>query len=466
MQRWHLTMGLAATALGAAFLVPDIMGTPRGGDPAPLRPGVGAPMGTDEAASGRLHLTASLDQSAVLANSGSDRYLVLEISADSVEGDERRPVHLSVVMDTSGSMSSRGKLRDARAAAQELVGLLGPEDFFSLVTFDDQASVVFPSRRVDDPDLLKRRIGQIRTGGGTNLHAGLEAGLHQAAFERHDGVRRVVVLSDGNANIGITDPQSLRLEAGSMVRDGITVSAMGLGVDYNEDLLAAMADAGGGAYRFVDHPGTLAGLFTEELQQLSTVVAHQTALSLAVPHGVQIQEVYGYDLSATDDGYSVFLGDLYAGQTKKLVARVRVPDHQTGSVDVVTARLHHVDADTRATHARTAHVQATVTRDREMVHESVVVQARKQAVQARVGQHVDEAARTYAAGDLASNQASMDEAIELMETFSADFEDDEMLDSLGYVHEQKDSFATNAPSSEGGRANVKRAKESARAYAR
>ena len=107
-----------------------------------------------------------------------------------------------------------------------------------------------------------------------------------------------------------------------------------------------------------------------------------------------------------------------------------------------------------------------MTRDRGAVEESVVMQARKQSVQARVGHHVDEAARTYAAGDLQSNQASMDQAIELMAAFTEDFEDDDMLESLGYVHEQKDSFATNSPASESGRANVKRAKESARAYAR
>ena len=150
-----------------------------------------------------------------------------------------------------------------------------------------------------------------------------------------------------------------------MVQAGVTVSAMGLGLDYNEDLLAAMADAGGGAYRFVGQPGTLASMFNEELLQLSTVVAHQTSLSLDLLGDVRILEVYGYDLTRTDTGYTVFLGDLHAGQTKKLVARVRVPDHQLGPVDVVNARLEHLDAETLVSHASTAHVHATVTHDAE-----------------------------------------------------------------------------------------------------
>ncbi len=466
MQRWYLTMGLAVTALATVFLVPDRIGPPGTDDQTSTRPVVADALKSAHPSPGRLHLAASLDQTAVLAGSHADRYMVVEVSAESVEPVARRPVHLSVVMDTSGSMSARGKLGYARAAIQELVGLLGPDDTFSLVTFDDHAEIVFESGLVDEPQLLQRRIGQIQTGGGTNLQAGLTEGLRQVTHTTGAGVRRVVLLSDGNANTGITDPHRLRAEAASRVQAGVTVSAMGLGLDYNEDLLAAMSDAGGGAYRFVDQPGTLASMFNEELQQMSTVVASQTRLSLDLPGDVSIQEVYGYEMTRTDTGYTIFLGDLHGGQTKKLVARVRVPGHRAGSVDVVSARLEHLDPTTRTRHASTAHVRATVTHDAEAADRSVVVQTRKQAVQARVGQHVDHAARTYAAGDLQANQASMEQAIDLMADFTEDFEDEEMLSSLGYVHEQRERFATHTPDSERGRINVKRAKESARAYAR
>ena len=470
MQRWHLTLGLATTAVAAAVVVPNLKGTSDAPPvveppittvhPVPTPPVDVVPPDTD----GRLSLSASLDQTALLSGSGEDRFLVLEVSADAVEGATRRPVHLSVVMDTSGSMAARGKMTHARAAAQELVGLLGPEDTFSLITFDDRAEVRIPSRTVTDPSTLKRRIGQIHTGGGTNLFDGLSSGLSEVRTDPREGVRRVVVLSDGKANIGITDAQSLRREAGANVNEGVTVSAIGLGVDYNEDLLAAMADAGGGSYRFVDSPGTLTSMFTEELQQLSTVVARQTALSLDLADGVQVREIYGYDMERSKDGYSVFLGDLYAGQTKKVVARVHVPDGALGSVDVVDAVVTHVDANTSQAHRATAHVDATVTKDTRVARASVVQDARKQATKAQVGTLVQEAAQDYARGDIAGNQATYDKAWELVNEFNTDFEDDEMLQSLGYIAEQKQEFAKARPASSAGKAQVKRAKEGARAY--
>ena len=467
MQRWHLTLGLATTAVAAAVLVPSLSGP---STPAPVPSPHQTPPPDPEPPvapvldAGRLSVTASLDQSAILAGSGEDRFVVVEVSADAVEGVARRPVHLSVVMDTSGSMAARGKMSQARAAAQELVGLLGPEDTFSLVTFDDRAEVRIPAQPVTDPSALQRRVAQIRTGGGTNLYDGVVAGHAEVRADPREGVRRVVVLSDGKANIGVTDPTALRRQAGSGVQAGVTVSAIGLGVDYNEDLLAAMADAGGGSYRFVDQPGTLTAMFTEELQQLSSVVARQTRLELDVADGIEVREIYGYDMTQSLDGYSVLLGDLYAGQSRKLVARVHVPADHEGPIDVLTARVHHVDADTSTAHQVDAAVAGTITRSVQVAQRSVDKDARKNATKAQVGDLVDAAARDYAKGDVAANQATLDAAIELVNAYNVDFDDAEMLDSLGYFEEQKKAFAKAPPASSAGRANVKRAKEGARAY--
>ena len=148
-------------------------------------------------------------------------------------------------MDTSGSMSSGGKLTNARMAAQELVAALRPEDTFSLITFDDNAEVVVPAGPVTELVALQHRIGEIRTGGGTNLYDGLAAGLREVSTRGQSGSQRVVVLSDGHANIGVTDAKAILQQAGSLVSEGVTVSALGLGSDYHEDLLAAMSDAGG-----------------------------------------------------------------------------------------------------------------------------------------------------------------------------------------------------------------------------
>jgi len=471
MQRWHLTLGLAATAVAAAVVIPDLRGAVSGTPPSVPQPTPQpipdvVPSQPVALSAGRLHVEASLDQSALLQASGEERFLVIEVAAEAIEGVARRPVHLSVVMDTSGSMAGQGKMTHARAAAQELVGLLGPEDTFSLVTFDDQAAVRLPARPVTNIPTLQRRIQGIQTGGGTNLYDGVASGLGEVLTDPREGVRRVVVLSDGKANIGVTDASSLRRQAGSMVAEGVTISAIGLGVDYNEDLLAAMADAGGGAYRFVDRPGTLAAMFTEELQQLSSVVARQTDLQLDLADGVVLHEIYGYDINRSKDGYSVLLGDLYSGETKKLVARVSVPDRVLGAVAVADVEVSHVDADSGSVHEAVFGVAATVTPDVRVVQASVDKDAYKQATRARVGTIVDSAARNYAKGDVVANQADMDRAKQLVERYNASFEDDDMLASLGDLEAEQQAFRAAKPASAAGKAQVKKAKEGARDYSR
>ena len=469
MQRWHLTLGLAATAVAAAVVIPDLRGAkapPPTPTPVPQPVPDVVPPSPATLTAGRLHVEAALDQSALLQGSGEDRFVVIEVGAEAVEGVARRPVHLSVVMDTSGSMAGQGKMTHARAAAKELVGLLGPEDTFSLVTFDDQAAVRLPARPVTDIPTLQRRIQGIQTGGGTNLYDGVASGLGEVMSDPRQGVRRVVVLSDGKANIGVTDAPTLRRQAGSMVAEGVTISAIGLGVDYNEDLLAAMADAGGGAYRFVDSPGTLTAMFTEELQQLSSVVARQTELKLDLADGVVLHEVYGYDITRAQDGYSVLLGDLYSGETRKLVARVSVPAGAMGAVQVADVEVAHVDADAGTPHAASVAVAGTVTKDTRVARASVDKDAYKQATRARVGTIVDSAARNYAKGDVAANQADYDRALQLVEKYNADFEDDDMLASMGYLESEQKAFRAAKPASAAGKAQVKKAKEEARDYSR
>jgi Ca-activated chloride channel family protein len=369
---------------------------------------------------GLLHLTGSLDQGALLVGSGEDRYLVFEVSADDLPGDVRRPVNLAVVVDTSGSMAGAGKITHARMAARELVGLLHPEDTFSLVTFDDRGRVRVASTPVTDRAGLDRAIQGIQPDGGTNLHSGLELGLEQLSRGDLGGVKRVVLLSDGQANVGITDPNSLARLAGSRVEQGITVSGLGLGLDYNEDLLAAMSDSGGGRYRFVDRPGQLAQLFTEELHQMTAIAGRGVALDVDLPDGVALQEVYGWDSDVTRDGYRVFLGDMHGGETRKVVARVRVsPTAALGEMTVGDGRLSYFDPETEAPLGALAAVSATVTADHRVARASLNAPAADKAAQAVSATYMEKAIRAYEAGDEAEQRAQIAAASGLLRSTSS-----------------------------------------------
>ncbi len=472
LQRWHLTAALAGGALLAALLAPDIGGSlttapsevpvvepPTSGPAVPLTTTVAVATPVD---AGPVQLRASLDQSAMLQGTGNERFVVIELEAPEELGDIRRPVHVAVVMDTSGSMAGRGKITHARQAAQELVGMLGPQDTFSLVTFDDRAKVVLPSAPVLDTANLQRRIGAIQTGGGTNLFDGLAAGQAELQKDGLEGVRRVILLSDGKANIGVSDDASLRRQAGALVTSGVSVSALGLGLDFNEDLLAAMSDAGGGRYRFVDRPGELAEVFSDELQRIGKVVAREASLAVALPPGIVLEEVYGYEADIGNSGARVFLGDLHAGEKRKVVARVRVPTDRAGAVEVAQVDLRYANADSGSLATAHADVSAQITQDVALARRSVNKKARKQAVQVQAAKLVDEGARAWAAGDLATNQASYRQAEKLLNDYSVEFDDADVAHSADAMEQQRGAFGRAAPASAEGAVEVKRAKEAAR----
>jgi len=470
MQRWHLTAGLAGAAALAALVVPSLHGggTPVGGliqdgqPPAPLQPP--EPQGFD----GALVLSADIDQGALLQGSGQDRYLVVDVRAPDMPGDLRRPVNVAVVMDTSGSMAGRGKIDNARMAAAELIGQLGPQDTFSLVTFSDRARVVVPSSSVTDPVGLRRLVSGIRPAGGTYLSAGLEQGLAQLASPDMEGVRRVILLSDGMANIGVTDRATLARTAGSLVEQGITVSALGLGLDYDEDLLTAMSDAGGGAYHFVDRPGQLASLFGQELQQMSRLAGREVAVDVHLPPGVHLSEVYGYSASTSTDGYRVFLGDVHGGEARKIVARVHVDDASVGTLKVADVDLAYLDADSGKHSLEKVAVAAQVTRDTALARASLNKGVGSAAIRAKVGTILENSARDFADGDVAGNQRQLEDAKAELRAASATYGAPELEADASDIEEQRMAFesAAAAPASEPALYQVKKAKEDARGYAR
>lgn len=468
MQRWHLTAGLAGATALAALVLPTLRGTTISEKPPEVNPDGPdkEPVIVPEAV-GSLLLRAELDREALLAGTAQDRYLVVEIEAPDLPDDVRRPVSLAVVMDVSGSMAGRGKIDNARMAAAELVAQLGPQDSFSLITFSDQGRVLQPLGRVEDVARTQRLILGIQPTGGTYLSSGVELGLDQLSDPSIEGVRRVVVLSDGMANIGVTDPVALARAAGQRVEQGISLSTIGLGLDYNEDLLTAMSDTGGGSYHFVDRPGQLASIFQSELHQMSRVAGREVSVDVSLPPGVILHEVYGYSATTTTDGYRVFLGDLHGGETRKVVARVRVEPGAVERFDVALVGLSYHDPETDKAAGRELAVVSAVSKDEQIVQRSVNKQAGVAAAKAHAGLLVDRSARSYAEGDIAGNQADLREAEALLNSLGSDYDAVELKGEAAGVGAQREAFqAAPAASSDEGLYQVKKAKEAARGFSR
>jgi Ca-activated chloride channel family protein len=270
------------------------------------------------------------------------------------------------------------------------------------------------------------------------------------------------------ANIGQTDPNALAREASSLVTQGISVSGVGLGLDYSEDTLAAISDAGGGTYRFVDRPGQLSEVFASELRQMSELVAREATISLSTPPSTQIIEVFGYSSHRTDSGIQVFLGDVHAGQTRKVVARVAIDSGAGDAIKVSDASLSYITPASSSTAAASftalSSLSALLSRDPILVASSTNLSASRQGVQAHASWYMDEGARAWERGDRRSNRDMMAQGQALLRETAEANKDETLATQAAKVQRRAEAFDAAGFDSDDGLYQVKKAKEEARAY--
>lgn len=256
----------------------------------------------------------------------------------------RLPLNVGVVLDRSGSMSGR-PLDYVKRAAKFLIEQVGATDVLSLTVFDSQVDVVFPSQHVTNKDVLKQAVDSINTGGSTNLSGGLLRGYEEALKEcRSDQVNRVLLLTDGMANSGIVDPDMLAGKAGAMLRKGVSLSTVGVGLHFNEDLLIQLAEAGKGSYYYVREPDEIPSVFESELQGLLSVVAQGINLEVHGLSGCRAAAVLGYEPMFDDTGMSFTLPDMFHDEQKLLAVEIDHPALPAGEHEIIRMKLSYADA--------------------------------------------------------------------------------------------------------------------------
>jgi Ca-activated chloride channel homolog len=199
-------------------------------------------------------LNLQLDPDRQLVTAGKDQEVVVKVDLDSDTGrrSDRLPLNIAVVIDHSGSMAG-AKIEKTKQAAMELIDQLTPQDNLALVEFDNTVEVLFPSQHVVDREALKAQVQRIQPGGSTALYAGVEAGGNQLLEieSRTDRINRVILLSDGLANVGPSSTSALKALGRSLSHRGVSVSTIGVGDDYNEDLMTGLAEASDANYYYV-----------------------------------------------------------------------------------------------------------------------------------------------------------------------------------------------------------------------
>jgi Ca-activated chloride channel family protein len=305
-----------------------------------------------------------------------------------------------------------------------------------------------------------RAIDRIYEGGGTNLIAGMDRGAREVRTSIRDGaIGRVVVLSDGKANVGVTDPGALDRFAADLSSQGVALSAIGLGLDYNEDVLARLADVGGGTYDFVDDATELERVFADELERTASVVARGTRIHVAFPAGVDPVEVIGWDAVRSGDGWDVFVGDVYSGDTKKIVARVRVKGDALGEKSIAHVSADYTDLiDARAA-VSVADAYASVTADAGVVDASVDKARAVEATRALGSWYLDLSTRAYEKGDRARSRELAVQGSALLRSQADSLGAADLAEEAADIEAASEVFEMHAPTSATGRTAIKKNKE-------
>ena len=252
-------------------------------------------------------------------------HAMLELVAPAApKKDQRPPLQLALVIDRSGSMGGP-KLAYACQAASFLVERMVPSDELALITYDDEVQLLRSMAPVDKTAVVNA-LHHIYPGGTTNLSGGWLKGIEELRRSRSDQLRKVLLLTDGLANHGITDHDTLVDMARTTAEDGVGTTTIGFGEGFDEELLTDMADAGQGNSYYVASPEDAPGVFAQEFEDLSTLVAQNVSVEIRPSEEVKLLGVLNeYPATSVQGGLQLNLGDAYGEDLRRIVFELHIP---------------------------------------------------------------------------------------------------------------------------------------------
>ncbi|HEY0404236.1 MAG TPA: von Willebrand factor type A domain-containing protein [Pyrinomonadaceae bacterium] len=261
-----------------------------------------------------------------------------------------RPLNLALVIDRSGSMAAEDKMSRVKQSLLTMVSQLRPSDVLSIIVFDSSAQVLLPAQKINDGSAIRKAISSIEPGGSTNLHSGLMLGYEEARKNLNpEATNRVILLTDGIANTGVTDPQQIVRESLTFNDDGIDLSTIGVGLDLDKDLLNKLAKGGRGLFHFVADAQDIEKVFVKELQSLVSPVARRVQLEINYDPGLELAQLYGYEPQHSTNRINLKLDDMNQGLTEVVMMRFKVrPGRAARQRLPVRVRLSYYDLERKA----------------------------------------------------------------------------------------------------------------------
>jgi Ca-activated chloride channel homolog len=326
------------------------------------------------AGNGLVTLNAGLESAYVLQGAQGQAYLVIDLAAAAPPQQAARPaMAVALVVDRSGSMSG-DKIQHARTAAASFIASMADGDVVAIYQYDDTIEQLAPPTVVNanTRDMLTSTVHHMTPRGSTNLHGGMMAGIQaltSAMAERP--VRRVVLISDGQANVGPSTPAELGNVAAAAAARGISITTIGVGLDYDDAVMTTVAVRAGGRFYHLREPAQMAAILETELNALSATVAHGVLIELQPAPQVQILGASGADLNRRGDQIALNVGDMLGNQSRQVVVPIQVATSGQGELPLGTLRLRYRSAASGEELTQDAAVSYQLTNNAQLVNQHV-----------------------------------------------------------------------------------------------
>ena len=325
------------------------------------------------AAEHQVKLTVGLDHGLYLVGKKQTVYLKVGLEGLALQTRKARPeANVALVIDRSGSMSGP-KIAQAREAAIRALDWLGARDIVSVVAYDNSVTVLVPATRLTDKHAVATAIRSLRPGGSTALFGGVSKGAAEVRkFLDRNRVNRIILLSDGLANVGPQSPADLASLGASLVKEGISVTTIGLGLGYNEDLMTQLALKSDGNHAFVQEPKDLLAVFKREFGDVLSVVAQDVVIRVRCRPGVRPVRILGREGTINGQDVTLNLNQVYGKQQKFALIEVEVTGGTAGaSRPVAGVEVTYANMATRRPDRLRSSIGATFTESKALAEKSV-----------------------------------------------------------------------------------------------
>ncbi len=293
---------------------------------------------------GEVTLRATLARPYLPAQTAQVAYVLIEVQPTQVVAQVRMPVNVGFVLDRSGSMKGE-KIERVRQAVSMAIDLLDAQDIASIVIFDHRTEVLVPAAPVTDRRGIKERVARIRDAGGTKIAPAVDRALREINRDRSGAIRRLVLLTDGQTE----NENECLLRADDAGRLGVPITALGVGQDWNEDLLIEMANRSGGTADYIARPDEITEYFRNTVQKAQSVAVQNATLNLRLVQGITPRAVWQVLPLISNLGYrplsdrevSVPLGELETGAGRTLLVELLVDQRPAGTYRIGQAEVSY-----------------------------------------------------------------------------------------------------------------------------